>query len=178
MEDLKIFGVPYQQGFMAAAYSMQIPQGLDLLVSHEPPHKILDFASASSLRADHIGSRELKSALGRLSHKSRQTKRRLSPRVHLFGHVHEGRGAWEQDGTLFLNVANANPGMARTLQHPCVVLDLATDGSGEAQLVSGLKVAPRDGEQNTAEQTTHGWRSLERIAMVDFILDGHSQVIF
>jgi|OrbCmetagenome_4_1107370.scaffolds.fasta_scaffold362551_1 hypothetical protein len=63
-------------------------------------------------------------------------------------------------------------------RHPCVVLDLATDGSGEAQLVSGLKVAPRDGEQNTAEQTTHGWRSLERIAMVDFILDGHSQVIF
>ena len=42
-------------------------------------------------------------------------------------------------------------------RHPCVVLDLATDGSGEAQLVSGLKVAPRDGEQNTAEQTTHGW---------------------
>ncbi|CAK9077876.1 unnamed protein product [Durusdinium trenchii] len=148
---LKLFGIPYQpDGFMQMAYSKQIPEQLDLLVTHEPPHKMLDYAWASSrslcspttsppmegFRQEHIGSKTLKSALGRLAHKSRINKRRLSPRVHLFGHVHEGRGKLEKNGTLFLNVSNANPGMARTLQHPCVVLDIATDGSGDVRVVS------------------------------------------
>ncbi|CAK9078763.1 unnamed protein product [Durusdinium trenchii] len=134
---LKLFGIPYQpDGFMQMAYSKQIPEQLDLLVTHEPPHKMLDYAWASSFRQEHIGSKTLKSALGRLAHKSRTNKRRLSPRVHLFGHVHEGRGKLEKNGTLFLNVSNANPGMARTLQHPCVVLDIATDGSGDVRVVS------------------------------------------
>ncbi|CAE7632559.1 MPPED1 [Symbiodinium pilosum] len=115
---------------------MQIPDGVDLLISHEPPRGILDYASASTTKVTNIGSHRLKKALGRLSHRSGSVGRRTVPRVHLFGHVHEGHGHKHRHGTLFVNAANANGGRATGLQHACTVLDLATDGSGDVRVVS------------------------------------------
>jgi len=133
---LKVYGVPYDSdGWYQDAMSMQIPDGVDLLISHEPPHGMLDYASASSTRITNIGSQRLKRALGRLAQRRRSVGRRTLPRVHLFGHVHEGHGHKHRNGTLFVNAANANAGRATGLQHGCTVLDLATDGSGEVRVV-------------------------------------------
>ncbi|CAJ1403542.1 unnamed protein product [Effrenium voratum] len=45
---LKIFAVPYDEGWIREANSNQIPDGVDVLISHEPPYQILDYASATS----------------------------------------------------------------------------------------------------------------------------------
>lgn len=131
---LKVYGVPYDSdSWYQEAMSMQIPDGVDLLISHEPPHGMLDYASASSTRVANIGSQRLKRSLGRLARRKKSVGRRTVPRVHLFGHVHEGHGHKHRNGTLFVNAANANAGKAVGLQHGCTVLDLATDGSGEVR---------------------------------------------
>ncbi len=31
--------------------------------------------------------------------------RRVRPRLHVFGHIHEARGRWHRDGTTFANVS-------------------------------------------------------------------------
>ncbi|CAE7214880.1 Mpped1 [Symbiodinium natans] len=134
---LKVYGVPYDsEGWYQDALSMQIPDGVDLLISHEPPRDTLDYASASNTRVANIGSTKLKRALGRLGHRQRKGGRRTVPRVHLFGHVHEAHGHKHRHGTLFVNAANANAGRATGLQHACTVIDLATDGSGDVRVVS------------------------------------------
>ena len=54
-----------------------------------------------------------------------------------------------------------------------MVLDLATDGSGDVQLVSGLKLAIRDGEKkNAGSEWMTGmarWKMWKHVARVDFL---------
>jgi len=139
---LHIHGLPYSRSQLGCR---EIPNNVDILVSHVPPYGILDEA-VKPARADrppglevasnHIGSKPLRNALAALG--------AGAPRLHLFGHIHEARGIQRStDGTLFANVANANPGPAKCLQHGCMVFDVATDGSGHICIVkessAGLK---------------------------------------
>jgi Icc-related predicted phosphoesterase len=65
------------RGAPSAARWARFPEGLDLLVTHGPPHGVLD-------RTRHgldVGCEELLAAV-----------RRRPPRVHVFGHVHEAHG--------------------------------------------------------------------------------------
>jgi len=54
-----------------------IPAGIDVLLTHGPPFGILDRTSGG----EHAGSRSLLEAVTR-----------VRPRLHVFGHIHEGRG--------------------------------------------------------------------------------------
>lgn len=67
----------------------KIPAGLDVLITHGPPAGILD----SSYRGG-IGCPAL-------LQKIEETK----PRVHVFGHAHEGQGVLSTDDTTFVNAA-------------------------------------------------------------------------
>lgn len=68
-----------------------IPEGLDLLITHSPPYGIADFCA----RDKHIGCKELLQAV--------KDKR---PRYHAFGHCHEGRGKEiKAYDTTFINAA-------------------------------------------------------------------------
>lgn len=53
-----------------------IPVGLDLLITHAPPHRILD----RTMDNESVGCEEIRAALGR-----------TVPKHHVFGHIHEGR---------------------------------------------------------------------------------------
>eukprot|EP00668_Euglena_longa_P001155 GGOE01001376.1.p1 GENE.GGOE01001376.1~~GGOE01001376.1.p1 ORF type:complete len:167 (+),score=29.16 GGOE01001376.1:393-893(+) len=70
---LRIFGLSYHQSLN----STDLPKGLDLLLSHEPPLGILD-RSGGGFK---LGDRYLREQL-----------EKAQPRYHLFGHVHEGYG--------------------------------------------------------------------------------------
>lgn len=69
----------------------EIPEGVDVLMTHGPARQILDTAgygqSGQEVRCYHWGSSwDLNEAI-----------RRARPRAHLFGHLHEQRGVWQRD---------------------------------------------------------------------------------
>lgn len=72
----------------------QVPDGLDILMTHGPPLDILDVAGYKTQRDGQIevwqwgSSKCLNDAIIR-----------AQPRVHLFGHLHEQRGVYQRDHT-------------------------------------------------------------------------------
>lgn len=101
---LRIFGSPWQPWFHDWAFNLrrgealrarwaQVPERLDLLVTHTPPHGVLDLVA----RGPHVGCEELRAALPR-----------IRPRAHVFGHIHEAHGTaelGELPGTRFVNAS-------------------------------------------------------------------------
>jgi Icc-related predicted phosphoesterase len=64
----------------------EIPKGIDVLVTHSPPYGIL---------ANSYGSISLKMRVIE-----------LKPKVHIFGHVHEGHGVLAKNGIMFVNACS------------------------------------------------------------------------
>jgi Icc-related predicted phosphoesterase len=98
---LKFWGSPWQPTFHNMAFNLprgeplaarwaQIPDDTDILVTHGPPHGILDRTS----RGQQVGDREL---LDRVT--------QVRPVCHIFGHVHESSGVLDRQGTRFINAA-------------------------------------------------------------------------
>lgn len=111
----RVFGSPYSssiyepspwsfdynpKGPRSEALWSQIPDNIDILVTHGPPKGILDVVDDPHVGEDpHVGDVNL------LYH----VKRAL-PRVHIFGHIHEGFGSYESNvwTTRFYNVCICN----------------------------------------------------------------------
>ncbi len=68
-----------------------IPKNVDIVVTHCPPHGIRDQEDGSEL---HQGCPELRDAI-----------LRLRPRLHVFGHIHNGYGVTPTEHTTFVNAA-------------------------------------------------------------------------
>lgn len=150
---LKIFGCGFNGG-LGYGYGFgkkEVPQGLDLLLTHEPPFGVLDLAAPHQRDLpSHIGSREIRALLqslqkmelenevavaeGNTTDAESSTPRWGPPRVHIFGHIHEARGLEEFNGTLCVNAAVANRGPAKEVVHGCAVLDFAMDGSRKVRI--------------------------------------------
>ncbi len=101
LEGLKIWGSPVTPYFHGWAWNVvrgapikkywdMIPTDTDIVVTHGPPLGILD---AVSRNGEHVGCKDLMDAM-----------LRIKPKVHIFGHIHEGYGR-QQLGTLYLNAA-------------------------------------------------------------------------
>ena len=97
---LNIWGSPWQPAFNDWAYNLPrgaplaqkwalIPADTDVLITHGPP---AGFGDRTGM-AGRSGCDDLLEAV-----------RRVEPRVHLFGHIHQDGGAWRDGGTLFANV--------------------------------------------------------------------------
>jgi len=69
----------------------QIPEGLDILITHGPPFAILD----------HGGSEERREGCPQLL----EAVFRALPCVHVFGHIHVGYGTLRTSHTLFVNAS-------------------------------------------------------------------------
>ncbi len=72
----------------------EIPEGLDLLITHGPPYGISDLSHREKYH--HLGDGFLKNRLESMADK---------PKVHVFGHVHEGQRFTEKWGISFFNVS-------------------------------------------------------------------------
>jgi Icc-related predicted phosphoesterase len=99
IEGLKIYGTPASlfQGGMAFNYHAgediekeweKIPGDTDILITQMPPKGILDNGSGCPQLLEKVD--------------------RIRPKLHLFGHVHEGYGQYEGGGTVFCNAAVSN----------------------------------------------------------------------
>lgn len=118
IEGLSIYGSPWQPRFYDWAFNLdrgpairemwdRIPVGTDVLITHGPPMGILD----RTARGERVGCEELREAV-----------RRIKPRVHVFGHIHEDHGVHVEDGTTFVNASTCNLDY-RPVQAP-IVIDL------------------------------------------------------
>jgi predicted phosphohydrolase len=96
---LRIYASPWQPRFFDWAFNLDrgeplrrkwemIPEALGVLVTHGPPFGILD----QNPKGESCGCEEL-----------RPVVERLRPRVHIFGHIHQGYGRMEHEGIKFVN---------------------------------------------------------------------------
>jgi Icc-related predicted phosphoesterase len=101
IDGVKFWGSPWQPEFYNWAFNLprgpklaqvwaKIPNNTDVLITHGPPYGILDQVP----RGEHVGCEELRKAL-----------QRVRPKIHVFGHVHEGYGVLKQDGITFANAS-------------------------------------------------------------------------
>jgi len=84
-----------------------MPTSIDILITHGPPNGILDLSEAG----EYAGCTALLEAV-----------REIAPRVHLFGHIHEGRGIERQDGVTFINASSVNANYRQL--YPPVVMEV------------------------------------------------------
>lgn len=113
INNLRIYGSPYRtvpqermlakkvnwSAFMitetwAELVWREIPNGLDILITHQPPYGILDYSNGN-----YWGSTSLLEAV-----------KRARPRYHIFGHSHDATGIYKEDtgplaGITFINAA-------------------------------------------------------------------------
>lgn len=73
-------------------YWRDMPQEVDILVTHGPPYEILDRTVLGG--GSPAGSRTL-----------REKVEQVRPKVHIFGHIHEGYGGTPRNGIMFYNVS-------------------------------------------------------------------------
>lgn len=89
IEGLRIYGSPWQPEFFNWAFNLKrgrrlaekwakIPEGIDILMTHGPPHGILDRTEEGQW----VGCKDL-----------RVRVEFIKPAFHLFGHIHEAYGA-------------------------------------------------------------------------------------
>lgn len=118
---LKIYGAPWTPFFLGWAFNIErgprirekwnkIPRGIDVLVTHGPPMGYLDL----TFDGEHVGCADLTAAV-----------RRVRPRLHVFGHIHQGGGQVATSGmppTTFVNAALLDESYAPA-QNP-IVIDL------------------------------------------------------
>ena len=132
---LKIYGVaqtPYQKGGVFAGASealtrafAEIPEGLDVLISHAPPLVDGYNLDADGRRRRHRGSPELTDAI-----------RRARPRLVVCGHVHGGdhRRAVLENGTVVVNVSRVLDDRGLVTTRPRVIEVEQVDGANVFRL--------------------------------------------
>ncbi|GAB4027137.1 metallophosphatase domain-containing protein [Spirosoma koreense] len=85
-----------RRGSAINEYWQRIPANTDILVTHCPPYGILDKNEVGSEE----GCKDLLKAV----------KKRIKPRLHVFGHIHSGYGHVLLEGIQYVNAANVGVG--------------------------------------------------------------------
>lgn len=101
IDGIKFWGSPWQPEFFNWAFNLPIGQALadkwalipddtDVLITHGPPHGILDFTQ----RGESVGCEQLRKAVDR-----------IKPKFHVFGHIHHSYGVYKGESTTFINAS-------------------------------------------------------------------------
>jgi predicted phosphodiesterase len=121
VDGIRIWGSPWQPWFHDWAFNKQrgadiqekwdlIPTGIDILVTHGPPLGHGD-KCVSGNRAGCVN------LLDTIEH-------RVKPKVHIFGHIHEGYGVTHNGVTTFVNPSSCNVRYDIRKLQPPIVFDL------------------------------------------------------
>lgn len=103
IDGIKFWGSPVQKPFNGWAFNRPeeklaqhwaaIPDDTDVLITHSPPYSIMDFVPWDR---SHEGSPSL----------YKEVVERIKPKIHIFGHIHEGYGIKVIENTTFINASN------------------------------------------------------------------------
>lgn len=110
IQGLKFYGSPWTPWFFGAHWVFnlsdkrseehaqetwnKIPDDTDVLITHGPPYGILDECPDFYLNNRSVGCSTLLDKV-----------LEVKPRLHVFGHIHEGYGQMDTDNTIFVNAA-------------------------------------------------------------------------
>lgn len=94
-----------------------IPDTVDVLITHGPAFGILDQVKRSDTVLEHTGCPSL---LARIN--------AIAPKLHVFGHIHEGHGRYEAGGVSYHNISTMNEHYR--ISNPPVQIELAVNPSG------------------------------------------------
>lgn len=113
IEGLKIYGSPFTPSFNRHYWAFNadrgdeikkhwdmIPEDTNILVTHGPPANILDgipHVFNGEEQMEHVGCQDL---LDRII--------KVTPRLHICGHIHESYGSYKTGKTLFVNASICN----------------------------------------------------------------------
>ncbi len=111
IEGFKLYGSPWQPWFFNWAFNLRrgtplkekwekIPSDTDILITHGPPHGILD----KVMMGENVGCEELLLRLGSLE----------KLKLHVFGHIHEACGIHEHLGIRMVNASTCTLGYKST----------------------------------------------------------------
>ena len=127
---IEIYGSPWSPEFFNWAFNLprgpesrkvwqKIPDSTDVLITHGPP----------------LGRGDLTRQSGRAGCYDllEEVTKRVKPRVHVFGHIHEAAGVSFDGHTLYINASNLN--LSYKASHRPVVVDLPLDKSKPAMIV-------------------------------------------
>ncbi len=104
IDGVRFYGSPWQPWFYDWAFNLQrgpdirakwdlIPEGPDVLITHGPPFGIGDFTA----QGDQAGCQDLLEVV-----------EKIKPKVHIFGHIHEGYGITSSGATTFINASSCD----------------------------------------------------------------------
>lgn len=120
LEGVKFYGTPWVSLYGNWAYMLReadlkakydlIPEDTDVLISHGPPQTVLDL----TFRGVCAGSEML-----------RQRVEAIAPKVHVFGHIHEGYGCTSNGKTSFVNAAICDFYDGRMNAHSLINMEIA-----------------------------------------------------
>ena len=100
--DLLIYGAPVHPNFKDDTKDLgdlgaeDIPDGLDILITHVPPYGIFDEV-CENFKQKYLGNYQLLQAVGN-----------KKPKYHVFGHVHPGYGKKNWGDTIYINACICN----------------------------------------------------------------------
>ena len=127
---IEIYGSPWSPEFFNWAFNLprgpesrkvwqKIPDSTDVLITHGPP----------------LGRGDLTRQNGRAGCYDllEEVTKRVKPRIHVFGHIHEAAGVSFDGHTLYINASNLN--LSYKASHRPVVVDLPLDKSKPAMIV-------------------------------------------
>jgi len=104
IDGIKFYGSPWQPEFFNWAFNLprgkalvekwdMIPHDIDVLITHGPPMNILDYTARDMWN---VGCLDLYNKV-----------LNIKPKLHVFGHIHEGYGMKEQENIVFVNASSA-----------------------------------------------------------------------
>eukprot|EP01028_Stygiella_incarcerata_P005789 TRINITY_DN2400_c0_g1_i2.p1 TRINITY_DN2400_c0_g1~~TRINITY_DN2400_c0_g1_i2.p1 ORF type:complete len:176 (-),score=45.60 TRINITY_DN2400_c0_g1_i2:28-555(-) len=108
VDGFKIYGSSWQPQWTGTGFFMppgpaieskweRIPHDTDILVTHSPPYGFGD-----KILRGHLGCKGLRKRVDF-----------IHPMLHVFGHIHENPGMWEENGTIFVNASLSVPSKAK-----------------------------------------------------------------
>lgn len=135
---INIYGSPWSPRFCDWAFNAErgadilqkwnmIPENVDILITHGPPVGHGDMTKGGI----HVGCVELLNTV----------QKRVKPRYHVFGHIHEGYGMSTDGVTTFINAASCTKGYK--LENPPIIFDIPLPaGQSKDSLLDTVSFTP------------------------------------
>ena len=119
IDGVKFYGSPAQPAFGCWAFGFdrgsqiqslwsKIPDDTDVLITHGPPYGYGDMLDIG----DHVGCKDLLKVV----------QDRVKPKVHVYGHIHEGYGVYDLGDTKLINAASCDEHYQ--MNNPPIIFDL------------------------------------------------------